>query len=139
MQDLFQSAPLRRSAFAADLIKPSSTGLTPGYEQKHFTADEKRGRLRLIASSNGVEGSMRVQQDTRLYTGSFNATERVELEVTKGRRAYVHVASGSIAVNETRLNAGDGVKITKTRALHSAERPRRRRVGVRSSGALSAG
>jgi quercetin 2,3-dioxygenase len=56
---------------------------------------------------------MRIQQDARLYTGLFNGTERAELEVAKGRRAYVHVASGSIAVNETRLNAGDGVKITK--------------------------
>jgi redox-sensitive bicupin YhaK (pirin superfamily) len=94
-------------------IKPSAAGLTPGYEQKHFSAAQKRGRLRLIASLNGVEGSMCIQQDTRLHTGFFNATERAELEVAKGRRAYVHVASGSIAVNETRLNAGDGVKITK--------------------------
>ena len=94
-------------------IKPSSQGLIPGYEQKHFTPDEKRGRLRLVASLAGEEGSMRIQQDARLYTGFFNATDRAELEVAKGRRAYVHIASGSIAVNETRLNAGDGVKITK--------------------------
>lgn len=94
-------------------IKPSSEGLAPGYEQKHFAAAEKRGRLRLVASLAGEEGSMRIQQDTRLYTGFFNATDRAELEVAKGRRAYVQVASGSIAVNETRLNAGDGVKITK--------------------------
>jgi len=94
-------------------IKPGSRGLAPGYEQKHFAADEKRGRLRLVASNAGDDGSLRIQQDVRVYTGSFNATERAELEVDKGRRAYVHIASGSIAVNETRLNAGDGVKITK--------------------------
>jgi redox-sensitive bicupin YhaK (pirin superfamily) len=94
-------------------IKPSSHGLIPGYEQKHFAPAEKRGCLRLVASLGGEDGSMRIQQDARLYTGFFNAADRTEFEVAKGRRAYVHVASGSIAVNETRLNAGDGVKITK--------------------------
>jgi quercetin 2,3-dioxygenase len=95
-------------------IKPSAEGLEPGYEQKRFAASEKRGRLRLVASLTGEDGSMRIQQDTRVYTGSFNAAERAEFEVAKGRRAYAHVASGSIAVNETRLNAGDGVKITRS-------------------------
>ena len=94
-------------------IKPSATGLKPGYERKAFTASEKRGRLRLVTSLTGEDGSVRIQQNARLYTGFFNAAERAEFEVAKGRRAYVHVASGSIAVNETRLNAGDGVKITK--------------------------
>jgi redox-sensitive bicupin YhaK (pirin superfamily) len=56
---------------------------------------------------------VRIQQDTRVYIGCLNGPERAEFEVGKGRRAYAHVASGSIAVNETRLNAGDGVKITK--------------------------
>jgi quercetin 2,3-dioxygenase len=94
-------------------IKPSETGVAPAYEQRHFAASEKRGKLRLVASSTGEDGSLRIQQDARLYTGFFNAAERAEFEVAKGRRAYAHVASGSIAVNETRLNAGDGVKITK--------------------------
>ena len=94
-------------------LKPLAAGLAPSYQQKHFDPDEKRGRLRLVASPAGDEGSMRIQQDARLYSGFFNATDRAELEVAKERRAYVHVASGSIAVNETRLNAGDGVKITQ--------------------------
>jgi quercetin 2,3-dioxygenase len=94
-------------------IKPSAHGLEPAYEQKHFVADDKRGRLRLVASHSGDEGSLRIQQDVRFYTGFFNATDRADFDVPKGRRAYVHVASGSVAVNETRLNAGDGVKITK--------------------------
>jgi redox-sensitive bicupin YhaK (pirin superfamily) len=95
-------------------IKPSAEGLEPGYEQKRFAASEKRGRLRLVASLTGEDDSLRIQQDTRVYTGFFNAAERAEFEVAKGRRAYAHVASGSIAVNETRLNAGDGVKITRS-------------------------
>jgi redox-sensitive bicupin YhaK (pirin superfamily) len=94
-------------------LKPSAVGLVPSYQQKHLDPDEKRSRLRLVASLAGDEGSMRIQQDARVYTGYFNATDRTEFEVAKERRAYVHVASGSIAVNETRLNAGDGVKITK--------------------------
>jgi hypothetical protein len=94
-------------------IKPSADGLEPGYEHKRFPVSEKRGRLRLVASRTGDDGSVRIQQDARVYTGCFNAAERVEFEVEKGRRAYAHVASGSIAVNETRLNAGDGVKITR--------------------------
>jgi redox-sensitive bicupin YhaK (pirin superfamily) len=95
-------------------IKPSAEGLEPGYEQKRFAASEKRGRLRLVASLTGEDDSLRIQQDTRVYSGFFNAAERAEFEVAKGRRAYAHVASGSIAVNETRLNAGDGVKITRS-------------------------
>jgi redox-sensitive bicupin YhaK (pirin superfamily) len=94
-------------------IKPSAAGVTPSYEQKHFGESEKRGKLRLIASAAGEDGSVRIHQNARVYTGFFNAAERAEFEVAKGRRAYAHVASGSIAVNETRLNAGDGVKITK--------------------------
>lgn len=94
-------------------IKPGAAGPAPGYALKHFPAHEKRGKLVLLASVSGADGSLRIRQDARLYSGFFNAAERVEFEVAKARRAYVHVASGSIAVNETRLNAGDGVKITK--------------------------
>ena len=95
-------------------VKPGATSAVPGYEQKHFPASEKRGKLRLLASPDGEDGSLRIRQDARIYSGFFNAAERVEFEVGKGRRAYAHVADGSIAVNETRLNAGDGVKITKS-------------------------
>jgi hypothetical protein len=95
-------------------LKPPATGPAHGYGQKHFPANEKRGKLRLLASADGEEGSLQIRQDARLYSGCFNATERCEFEVPKGRRAYAHVASGSIAVNETRLNAGDGVKITSS-------------------------
>jgi redox-sensitive bicupin YhaK (pirin superfamily) len=94
-------------------IKPStSEPAAPSYQLKSFLAGDKRGRLRLLASFTGEEGSVRIRQNARVYSGFFNAAEHVEFAVAKGRRAYAHVASGSIAVNETRLNAGDGVKIT---------------------------
>ena len=93
-------------------VRSNAAGLVPAYEYKRFAVGEKRGRLRLLASGTGEDDSVRIQQDARLYSGLFNASERAEFDVAKGRRAYVHVASGSVAVNETRLNAGDGVKIT---------------------------
>ncbi len=94
-------------------IKPSARGIVPGYEQKHFPPSDSHGRLRLVASPTGQDGSLRIQQDAHIYVGCLNGPQRAEFEVGKGRRAYAHVASGSIAVNETRLNAGDGVKITR--------------------------
>jgi redox-sensitive bicupin YhaK (pirin superfamily) len=92
-------------------IKPTKVGLAPGYEQKHFSTDEKRGTLRLLASPDGENGSITVHQDARIYGGLFHEAERTELQLPKNRRAFLHVARGSIAINETRLNAGDGVKI----------------------------
>jgi redox-sensitive bicupin YhaK (pirin superfamily) len=98
-------------------IKPTKIGLTPAYEQKHFAADEKRGRLRLLASPDGADGSVVVHQDARIYGGLFHEAQRVELELPKNRRAFLHVVRGSIAVNETRLNVGDGVKISPPGAV----------------------
>jgi redox-sensitive bicupin YhaK (pirin superfamily) len=93
-------------------IKPTKNGLTPAYEQKHFAADEKRGRLRLLASPDGEDGSVVVHQDARIYGGLLHEAQRIELDLSKHRRAFLHVVRGSIAVNETRLNVGDGVKIS---------------------------
>lgn len=98
-------------------IKPTKAGLTPAYEQKHFAAEEKRGRLRLLASPDGQDGSVVVHQDARIYGGLFHEAQRVELELLKNRRAFLHVVRGSIAVNETRLNVGDGVKISPPGAV----------------------
>lgn len=98
-------------------IKPTKVGLAPGYQQKHFSTDEKRGMLRLLASPDGENGSLTIHQDARIYGGLFHEAERTELELPKSRRAFLHVVRGSIAVNETRLNAGDGVKINPPAAV----------------------
>ena len=113
MHSEFNPSPSQDVHLLQIWIKPSVAGIPPGYEQKHFADAEKRGKLRIIASPGGADGSVVIHQDARVYSGLFNAAERIEFEVTKGRRAYAHVARGSIAVNETRLNEGDGVKITK--------------------------
>ena len=93
-------------------IQPNVTDIPPSYEEKHFDAGEKRGRLRLIASQDGAQGSVRVQQDVRVYGGMFDAAETANLELVRGRRAYVHVARGSVHVNDVELNAGDALKLT---------------------------
>ncbi len=91
-------------------IEPRHSGLPPSYEQKHFPPQEKRGRLRLIASPDGAEGSVTIHQDARVYAGLFDGEERASHAIGAGRRAYVHVARGEIEVNGETLRAGDALK-----------------------------
>ncbi len=91
-------------------IEPNEFGIAPGYEQKHFDTASKRGRLRLIASPDAAEGSVKIHQDARVYAGLFDGAERAELALAAGRRAYVHLARGSATVNGMRLEAGDALK-----------------------------
>jgi len=100
-------------------IEPAITGIAPSYEQKHFAAAEKRGRLRLIASPDGADGSVKIHQDARVYAGLFNGVERAQLELTR-RKGYVHVARGSLTVSGQRLGAGDALK-TDERTLSFAD------------------
>ena len=91
-------------------IEPARLGVPPAYEQKHFAAAEKRGRLRLIASPDGREGSVSINQDALLYAGLFDGTERARLEIAPRRKGYVHIARGTVTVNGEPLEAGDGLK-----------------------------
>ncbi len=91
-------------------IEPKFTGLAPSYEQKHFPAAEKRGRLRLIASPDGAEGSVRLRQDARIYAGLFDGAERATHALGKDRKAYLHVARGEVQANGQALQAGDALK-----------------------------
>jgi redox-sensitive bicupin YhaK (pirin superfamily) len=91
-------------------IEPSVSGIPPSYEQKNFAAAEKRGRLRLIASPDGGEGSVTLHQDARVYAGLFDGAERASHSLPPGRLGYVHVARGSLQVNGKRLAAGDALK-----------------------------
>ena len=92
-------------------IVPDRRGVAPRYQQRHFAPDEKRGRLRLIISPDGADGSLSVYQDVRVYAGLFDGDERQELWLPQGRYAYVHVARGSIEVNGQRLVEGDGARL----------------------------
>jgi redox-sensitive bicupin YhaK (pirin superfamily) len=91
-------------------IEPAVRGIPPSYEQKHFGEAEKRGRLRLIASPDGAEGSVKIHQDARVYAGLFADVARAIQPLAKGRLGYVHVARGRISANGERLEAGDALK-----------------------------
>jgi redox-sensitive bicupin YhaK (pirin superfamily) len=90
-------------------IEPSGVGVPPSYEQKHFGPPEKRGRLRVIASPDGRDGSVSMNQDALLYAGLFDGGERARLDLAPGRKGYVHVARGEVTVNGHALTAGDAL------------------------------
>ena len=93
-------------------IEPNARGIPPGYEQKHFDAGSKRGRLRLVASPDGAEDSVTIHQDARIYAGLFEGAERATHALAPGRKAYLHVVRGKLTVNGTPLEAGDALKMT---------------------------
>jgi len=90
-------------------IEPSVTGIAPSYEQKHFKPEDKRGRLRLIASRDGANGSVTIHQDALIYAGLFDGRENASYDL-KHERGYLHVARGRVTVNGHRLEAGDALK-----------------------------
>src|SRR5690606_19386391 len=92
-------------------IRPHRLGVAPGYEQKAFGPEEKRGRLRLVVSPDGADGSVRIHQDAHMYAGLFDGTENTSLEVDAGRLLYVHVVRGALRVNGERLSGGDALKL----------------------------
>ena len=98
-------------------IQPNVRGIAPEYEEKRFEPDEKRGRLRLIASPGGTDGSVRIHQDARVYAGLFDGTEQAMLDVAPDRLVYVHVARGEIDANGATLAAGDALKLTDQASL----------------------
>ena len=91
-------------------IEPSVRGIAPGYEQKHFDRASKRGRLRLVASPDGADGSVTIHQDARIYAALIEGAESARHALAPGRKAYVHVARGNLNVNGTPLAAGDALK-----------------------------
>jgi quercetin 2,3-dioxygenase len=98
-------------------IQPSEQGIEPSYEQKYFAPEDKRGRLRLIASPDAADGSVLIHQDARVYAGLFDGAETAALSLTEDRRLYVHVARGGVTANGVVLNAGDALALTETRRL----------------------
>ena len=98
-------------------IEPQTRGIEPGYEEKNFTAEDKQGRLRLIASPDRAEGSVLIHQDARVYAGLFSGAQRAQLALAAQRQAYVHVARGSISANGVKLETGDALEVTQTDAV----------------------
>ncbi|NML59647.1 pirin family protein [Massilia sp. RP-1-19] len=92
-------------------LQPNVTNIQPSYEEKHFTAESKTGKLKLLASKDGREGSVLVHQDASLYASIMNPGDSLEHALDPGRTAYVHVIRGSVSVNGTALSGGDALKI----------------------------
>ena len=92
-------------------ILPEKAGIAPSYEQKNFPAEEKRNRLRLVASHDGRDGSLKVHQDVNLYAALLDQGKSVRLDLPPGRHAWLQVTRGEIAVNGKVLKAGDGAGI----------------------------
>lgn len=90
-------------------IIPKFGGLAPSYEQKMFGPEEKRGRLRLVASPDAADGSVVIHQDARMYAGLFDGDESARLDIAEGRLAYVHVVKGKAVVNGHAVGAGDAL------------------------------
>lgn len=93
-------------------IAPEREGLTPSYEQTEFPAGERRGKLRLVGSRDGRDGSLTIHQDVNLYAGLFAEGESETLPLKKGRKAWVQVARGDIELSGYKLSAGDGAAVT---------------------------
>lgn len=93
-------------------ILPDRNGDVPSYEEAEFTADDKRGRLRLIASPDGRDGSVTIHADARVFASVLGDNQRVSHAVAPGRHIWVHVATGSVEVAGERLTAGDAIAIS---------------------------
>jgi redox-sensitive bicupin YhaK (pirin superfamily) len=98
-------------------IQPERAGARPSYEEKRFSDADKRGRLRLVGSRDGRDGSVVIHQDVSLYAAVLAGGDRVEHELAPGRRAWLQVTRGSVELNGTPLEAGDGAALTAEREL----------------------
>lgn len=98
-------------------IQPHTQGVAPRYEQQHFGPERKRGRLCLVASPDGTEGSLSIHAHARMYAGLFDGDEHGELTLPAGHLAYVHLARGSLVVNGQRLAGGDALQVSDTPQL----------------------
>lgn len=107
----YNHAPAESTHFLQIWLLPSKLGLMPSYEQKHFSADAKRGRLCLIASPKGEEGSVSLNADAQIYSGLFSEGERDEQSMRDGRLAYVFLVRGTLDVNGVSLCAGDALAL----------------------------
>ena len=102
-------------------IEPDARGIAPGYEEATFDEASKRGRLRLIASADGRDGSVTIHQDASIHAALVDGAESVEFVQKPGRRTYVHVVRGDAHVNGERLSAGDAMKLEGAQGVHIAE------------------
>ena len=98
-------------------IQPDEDGLKPGYEQRAFPESERRGRLRLLASGDGREGSVTIHQDVKVFNALLGSGDEVSYQLEGDRHAWIQVIKGTITVGGTRLGAGDGAAISRENSI----------------------
>lgn len=111
------SSPTDKTHLLQIWILPEKKNLQPSYEQTYFAPEDKQGRLKLIASRGGDDGSVHINQDVKLYASVLAKDEEVSLALAEGRHAWVQLISGSIDMNGEILNPGDGAAISEETAL----------------------
>jgi quercetin 2,3-dioxygenase len=111
------SSPTDKTHLLQIWILPEKQRLTPGYEQKAFLPEEKSGKLKLIASRGGDDGSVHINQDVKLYASILNNGESLETDLEKGRHSWIQVISGSLEINGTALSSGDGAAVSEEERL----------------------
>ncbi len=107
----FNHAADETTHFLQIWLIPSQRGIAPGYEQKHFDSTSKRGRLALVASNDGRDGSVTIHADAALRAGLFSGNERAELDLNPQRLTYVHLVRGTLRVNQQSLSSGDAATL----------------------------
>lgn len=113
----FNHAPDQTTHLLQIWIEPREKGIEPGYEQKRFGDDDKRGRLRLIASPDGADGSVTIHADASIYAGRFDAGESVSIALKPARKHYVHIVRGTLSVNGHPLKGGDAALLAEEERL----------------------
>ncbi len=118
----FNASPAEPVHFLQIWIIPERKGLKPGYEQKTFSKEEKRGKLRLVGSRDGRNSSVTIHQDVDLYATVLGEGDTVTHELKRGRKAWVQVARGAVRLNGEALREGDGVAVEEAGRLEFAGR-----------------
>lgn len=114
----FNPSPLEEVHFLQIWIMPNQSGLKPGYQQKHFPAEAKRGCWCLLASPDAAQGSLLLHQDARVLAALLDGEERLSYSVTPGRQVYLHVARGTVKAANMQLAAGDALMISDETAIN---------------------
>lgn len=121
MHSEFNHAKDRATHFLQIWITPNVRGIEPSYEQKSFPVEEKSGRLRLVASPDGAQGSVTIHADTRMYAGLFDGAQSASLHVDTGRKVYVHLVKGKLEVNGQELHGGDAAMLENESTISLAQ------------------
>lgn len=111
----FNPLPKTKTNLLQIWLYPNVENEAPTYQQKNFSIEEKRGKLKLIISENQRDGSLKIKQNASIYAGLFDGDEQAILKVSEDRSYFVHIVKGNVNVNDIPLKAGDAMKIFKAK------------------------